>query len=137
MTNINGLRVLIVDDNADTREMMAIFLGAEGARVALAGTGAEALALLERDSHDVLVCDIGLPDIDGCALLRTVRALEDERHGRVPAIALTGYSEPEARDEILTAGYREHLVKPVEPRQLVQTIARVVAGGDCTATNGC
>jgi CheY-like chemotaxis protein len=126
-----------VDDNADTREMMTIFLGAEGLRVASAGSASEALALLERDSLDVLVCDIGLPDIDGCTLLRTVRALPAERGGAIPAIALTGYSEPEVRTEILTAGYHEHLVKPVEPQQLVTAIWRVVADGGSSATNGC
>jgi CheY-like chemotaxis protein len=134
---MNGLRVLIVDDNADTRDLMAIFLGAEGLTVTLAGSAGEALALLDRDALDILVCDIGLPDIDGCALLRTVRDRPAERGGTIPAIALTGYSEPEVRYEILTAGYHEHLVKPVEPQQLVHAIARVVAGGKSNATNGC
>src|SRR5437867_1040738 len=105
---------------------MAVALGVEGARVTLASEASDALAALERELADVLVCDIGLPDIDGCALLRTVRALPPERGGRVPAIALTGYSEPEIRDETLAAGYQMHLVKPVEPQRLAELIASIV-----------
>lgn len=130
MTKLNGLCVLVVDDNADTRELMAVYLGVEGVQVVTAGSAREALAALERATLDVLVCDIGLPDVDGCALLKIVRGLPPERGGGTPAIALTGYSDPEARARIAEAGYQVHAVKPVDPQQLVEMIARL-GGRDC------
>jgi CheY-like chemotaxis protein len=125
LANLDEVRVLIVDDSMDTCEFMAIVLGTDGARVLIAGTATEALATIGREPVDVLVCDIGLPDLDGCALLHRIRALGPER-GAVPAIALTGYSQPESRDRIREAGYAAHLVKPVDADELGQTIARVV-----------
>lgn len=129
MSRLNELRVLVVDDNADTREMMALFLGVEGARVVTAGDANEALSALEAERIDVLVCDIGLPEIDGLALLRTVRARPTERGGLTPAIAVTGYSERDMRDRIMAAGYQMHVVKPVEPSRLVDLIAGIATEG--------
>jgi CheY-like chemotaxis protein len=131
LKRLNGLRVLVVDDSEDTREFMALFLAAEGASVVVAGSAHEALQALASASADVLVCDIGLPDIDGCALLSTVRALPPDRGANVPAVALTGYSEPETRDRILAAGFQIHVLKPVEPGKLIHVIASA-AGRDCS-----
>ncbi len=118
-----------MDDNADTREMMALFLGVEGARVVTAGHAIEALSALETERVDVLVCDIGLPEVDGLALLRTIRELPSEQGGLTPAIAVTGYSERDMRDRIMAAGYQLHVVKPVEPSRLVDLIAGIAADG--------
>jgi CheY-like chemotaxis protein len=130
VNKLNGLRVLVVDDSVDTRELMALVLGTEGVEVITAASAREALAALEGAAVDVLVCDIGLPDVDGCALLEAVRDLPRERGGHTPAIALTGYSDPETRDRIAAAGYQAHAVKPIEPARLAEMIARV-AGRDC------
>jgi CheY-like chemotaxis protein len=126
VAQLTGIRVLVVDDSEDTRELFAFALGLHGATVAGAGSAAEALAALEQSLPSVIVCDIGLPDLDGCTLMRTVRAWPPERGGRLPAVALTGYSNDEMRDRIYAAGYQEHLVKPVDPDRMAEIIARAV-----------
>ena len=135
MRRLRDLRVLVVDDNADTREMISLFLGAEGARVTVAEHAGEALEALEADRVDVIVCDIGLPGVDGLTLLRSIRALPPERGGSTPALALTGYSEQEMRERVVAAGYQKHVVKPVEPSRLVDLIACVAAGGSPGTTS--
>jgi signal transduction histidine kinase/CheY-like chemotaxis protein len=125
VVDLSGVRILVVDDDPDTREMLGRVLTECGADVERAGSSAEALAIIERRSPDLLVSDIGMPDADGYELLRGVRRLERERGGRLPAIALTALARSEDRTRALRAGFLVHIAKPVEPAELVATVASV------------
>ncbi|MDX6696458.1 MAG: hypothetical protein QOF02_4061 [Blastocatellia bacterium] len=122
---LDGLKVLVVDDEADTRELLGIVLGRCGAQVTTAASVFEALALIERVQPDVLVSDIGMPGEDGYELIRRVRALAPEQGGRVPAVALTAYARTEDRLRVLRSGYQMHLPKPVEVTELVAIVANL------------
>jgi PAS domain S-box-containing protein len=119
--------VLVVDDEQDTREAMAIGLGRHGARVATASSASEALSALARERPQVLVADIGMAGEDGYALLHKLRALPAERGGATPAIALTGYANPQDRADALRAGFQMHVSKPVTPAELAAAVASLVA----------
>jgi signal transduction histidine kinase/ActR/RegA family two-component response regulator len=125
VTDLSGLRVLVVDDQPDARELVARVLTDCRAVVFTAGDAVEALALVERERPDVLVSDIGMPELDGYELLKRVRALGAERGGRVPAIALTAFARSEDRTRALRAGFLVHVSKPVEPSELIATVASV------------
>ncbi|HST23157.1 MAG TPA: ATP-binding protein [Blastocatellia bacterium] len=133
---LNGLRVLIVEDQADAREMLQVMLTQFGAEVRVSGSAREALKMLERWLPEILVSDIGMPDEDGYALIQKIRELMPESGGQIPAIALTGYARPEDREQLLSAGYQAHLSKPVELAELVNLIASLggQAGESCYAT---
>jgi signal transduction histidine kinase/ActR/RegA family two-component response regulator len=118
-----GLRVLIVEDEPDTRDLLVMLLELCHAQVRSASSAAEARELIARDAPDVIISDIGMPGGDGYALIRDVRAMSRDRGGRVPAVALTAYARAEDRARALRAGFDEHLPKPVEPRDLVRVIA--------------
>ncbi len=120
---LEGLRILIVDDQPDTLEMLEASLTAWGARVSLAATAGQALKLINESCPHVLVSDLGLPDEDGYDLIRKVRELEPERGGLVPAIALTAYARAEDRKQALEAGFQIHMTKPVESVELAIVIA--------------
>jgi CheY-like chemotaxis protein len=117
--------VLVVDDEEDTRDLLATALGHEGAEVQAVASAPEALRALRERRPDVLVCDIGMPDVDGYALLSQVRALSPEEGGLVPALALTAYARPDDRRRALSAGYQVHLAKPVDPDELISAVARM------------
>ena len=119
---LGGLRVLVVDDDSDTLDMLTLFLRRAGAEVALAPTAAAALETLERFRPDVLVADIGMPDVDGYELVRRLRALPPERGGLTPAVALTAYAGEADRARALRAGFQAHLTKPVEPDALIAAV---------------
>ena len=121
---LDGLRVLLVEDEVDAREALSAIVSQAGATVAEAGTAGEALSRLVAWRPDVLVCDIGLPTEDGYALIRKVRALTPEEGGDVPAVALTAYARASDRAHALAAGFQVHLAKPVEPDQLLRVLAR-------------
>ncbi len=121
-----GVRVLAVDDQADARELVSATLERYGATVITAASAREALALLDAERPHVLIGDIGMPDEDGYALIREVRARPADESGRVPAIALTAYARGEDHDRALDAGYQMHLPKPVDDVQLVRAVASVV-----------
>jgi PAS domain S-box-containing protein len=125
--SLQDVSVLVVDDEEDTREAMAIGLGRHGARVATASSASEALEALARARPQVLVADIGMPGEDGYALLQKVRALPAERGGATPAIALTGYASPRDRGDALRAGFQMHVSKPVTPAELAAAVASLVA----------
>lgn len=116
------LRVLVVDDDLDTRELIAFVLRQCDSVVTLAANAAEAFALLERETFDVLVSDVGMPDEDGLSFIRRVRQLAGPAR-TVPAMALTAYARTEDRAHALRAGFNMHLSKPVEPTELVSVIA--------------
>jgi CheY-like chemotaxis protein len=118
-----GLRVLVVDDETDTRVMLRAMLEKCGSEVMTAASVAEALELFEQWRPDVLVSDIGMPGEDGYALIARVRKLEAGQGGRVPAIALTAYARAEDRVRALKAGFQVHVPKPIEPVELVTVVA--------------
>jgi CheY-like chemotaxis protein len=120
---LEGVRVLLVEDEPDTREFLKTILEGCGAAVTAAGSAAEAFAALERAKPDVLVSDIGMPGENGYELIKRVRALPAERGGRVPAVALTAYAGPKDRRRALLAGFHTHLAKPVEPDELLAVVA--------------
>jgi signal transduction histidine kinase/ActR/RegA family two-component response regulator len=119
---LEGMRVLVVDDDVDTREMMTEALAAAGAAVAGASCADEALAHLQNGGADILVSDIGMPDVDGYMLIRRIRQLQGEA-GRIPAIALTAYARPEDREHAIDAGFQLHLAKPIEIDALLSSLA--------------
>jgi len=120
-----GLRVLIVDDEADARELLVTILQHSGAQAIAAASASEVLNLLEQSNADVLVSDIGMPQVDGYTLMRQIRELEAERGGNIPAVALTAYARESDRIAALEAGFQFHLAKPYDPDELVQVVATV------------
>jgi signal transduction histidine kinase/CheY-like chemotaxis protein len=122
---LDGLRVLVVDDESDTRELLATVLTQLGAVVVTASSGEEALALLARERPDVLLSDIEMPGSDGYTLIRRVRSLPAEQGGRVPAAALTAYARAEDRLSALLAGFQVHMAKPVQPAELAAVLVRL------------
>jgi CheY-like chemotaxis protein len=122
---LNGLRVLVVDDEADARELLTTLLGQYGAEVIAVATASEALETLQRLKPNVLVSDIGMPGEDGYALIRKVRLLDAEQGGQIPAVALTAYARAEDRINALGAGFQQHIPKPVNPEELAAVVANL------------
>ena len=123
--SFEGLRVLVVENEPDSRLLFTLLLEESGAHVTAAGSAGEALALLDTRTVDVIVADIGLPDEDGYAFIRQVRARENGGPHHVPALALTAYARAEDRDRALASGYQMHVAKPVEPDQFIAAVARL------------
>jgi PAS domain S-box-containing protein len=121
--SLSGIRILIVEDEPDTSEFLDRLLRGYGAEVVMARTAAEALSRINDDKVDLVLSDIGLPDVDGYDLMHQIRALPASAGGAVPAIALTAYARTEDRTRAFRAGYQAHLAKPIEPPELVATIA--------------
>ena len=125
-TAINGLRILVVDDDLDARDLLAIALEGHGAAVRTAPSAAEGLKHLEQERFDVLVADIGMPDEDGYSFVRRVRDRErTESLTRLPAIAVTAYAAASDREHAFRAGFDAHLPKPVDPEALVRAVSRI------------
>ena len=122
---LDGLRVLVVDDEPDARDLLDTVLTRQGAAVVGAASADEAFARLTAEPPDVLVSDIGMPGEDGFGLLERVRRLDPQHGGRVPAVALTAYSQEEDRQRALAAGFDVHVPKPVDPARLVTVVADV------------
>jgi PAS domain S-box-containing protein len=133
---LDGLRVLVVDDEPDTCEMLKVLLSRCGAEVVAVTSAAEALTEIERSRFDILVSDIGMPNVDGYELIRRVRGLGPQHGGSIPAIALTAYARPEDRLRALRAGYQTHVAKPVEPSELVVVIASLTSPAATDETSG-
>ncbi|HZG54640.1 MAG TPA: ATP-binding protein, partial [Pyrinomonadaceae bacterium] len=127
---LEGVRVLAVDDEPDTRELLKVGLGQCGALMTVVGSAAEALEAIAVEMPDLLISDIGMPGEDGYELIRRVRQLPPENGGKVPAIALTAYARVEDRMQALRAGYQMHVPKPVELAELVAVAASLVRRGD-------
>ncbi|HEU4534147.1 MAG TPA: ATP-binding protein, partial [Polyangiaceae bacterium] len=125
-----GLRVLAIDDDPDARDLVCAILEGQGARVEAAGSAAEGFEAFVRSPPDLLVSDIGMPGEDGYSLIRRVRALPADQGGRVPAIALTAFTRAVDRARALTAGFRAHVTKPIDPAELTGVIASLVRLGD-------
>ncbi len=125
MPDLSGLRVLVVEDEPDARALIDHVLSDCGASVLAASRATEALATLETEPVDVIVSDIGLPEIDGYVFLRRARSLLQKQERRIPAIALTAFARSEDRTRALHAGFLVHVAKPVEPTELAATVASV------------
>jgi hypothetical protein len=125
VTTLDAIRVLLVEDDEDSRNLLDLMLTKQGADVTSAASSVEALDALARTLPDVVVSDIGMADEDGYEFIRKVRALPAEGGGLTPAIALTGYATRRDRERAFAAGYQLHLAKPVEPAELVAAIARL------------
>ncbi len=124
--DLAGVKVLAVDDNQDARELINIMLEMYGAKVKTAVSGADLLADFDQFNPDVLLCDIGMPDMDGFMLLRQVRSLPSQQSNHTPAIALTAYAQAEDRQRILSSGFQCCLTKPIDSEELMSAIAALV-----------
>ncbi len=126
LPNLKGIRVLVVDDDLDNREFLAILLSQYQAEVTAVASAMEVSSVLRTFKPDILVSDIGMPVIDGYTLLRSIRCLPPEQGGQIPAIALTAYARAEDRSSALASGFQRHLSKPIEAKELVIAIAEIV-----------
>jgi CheY-like chemotaxis protein/anti-sigma regulatory factor (Ser/Thr protein kinase) len=125
LPELDGLRVLIVDDEPDMRALLASALELCRAEPRAVCSAAEALAELESAPPDVLISDIGMAGDDGYALIRKVRALPESAGGRVPALALTAYARDSDREAALRAGFDRHMAKPIDPMDLLAAVAKL------------
>jgi PAS domain S-box-containing protein len=123
---LKGVRVVVVDDEPDARALVKRVLERCGAAVRIAATAEEAIGFIKAEKPDVLVSDIGMPREDGYALIRRVRSLDPSSGGNIPAIALTAYARTEDRIRAVQAGFQTHVVKPVEPVELITMVESLV-----------
>jgi PAS domain S-box-containing protein len=123
MVDLKGLRVLIVDDEADSREFLKRLLVECHVDVHLAGSAKEGLQRVIEIRPDVLISDIGMPEVDGYQFIREIRRLPADEGGRTPAIALTAFARSEDRTRAIIAGYQSHIAKPLEPQELIANLA--------------
>lgn len=136
-TKLNGLRILLVDDEKDVSELLTEILEVCGATVVAVSNADAAIKTLTKAAEcdtafDILISDIGMPEQDGYVLIRRVRALSPNQGGRIPAIAFTAYARAEDRRAILLAGFQAHVAKPAEPAELTAVIASVVGRTNCS-----
>jgi PAS domain S-box-containing protein len=124
--DLTGIRVLAVDDDPDARDLLTVLLAQYGAEVLTVTSAAEVLANLESFQPDVLVSDIGMPEVDGYSLIQQIRTLTPEKGGQIPAIALTAYARVDDQQRAITSGYQRHVTKPLEPEELVQAVVGLV-----------
>ena len=125
--NLAGVRVLVVEDEADTRELLVFMLEPVGMIVKTAASGAEALETITSFSPQLLISDIGMPGMDGYELIRAIRALPPQQGG-IPAVSLSAFSSNSDRQRSLEAGFDEHLTKPTDLERLVSIIAQIIGG---------
>ena len=128
LPNLRGIKILAVDDSTDTRELVSVVLEGCGATVIAASSVHEALDVFAGWKPDVLICDIGMPELDGYAFIKAIRQLPHEKGGNTPAVALTGYVRVEDRARALQAGYQMFVPKPVEATELCSIMANLVSG---------
>lgn len=121
-----GARILVIDDEEDSLELMREILAKCGAAVMAASSAAEALEIVKNEKPSVIISDIGMPDMDGYDFMREVRSLPDTQGGKARAIAVTGFVRPEDRAAAIAAGYQMHFSKPVNPRQLVSAVGELL-----------
>jgi PAS domain S-box-containing protein len=120
--SLDNVNVLVIDDELDARNLLKLLLESAGAVVYLASSAEQGMEHLLTKSVDVLICDIGMPDVDGYSLMRRIRALDDGQKSEVAAVALTAYARLEDRTEAMRAGFQNHLPKPVEPAELLAVV---------------
>jgi PAS domain S-box-containing protein len=127
--DLQGIRILVVDDEDNTREFLAFLLELHGANAIATATADEAIATLTQFKPDILLSDIGMPDVDGYMLMQQIRALSPEEGGTIPAIALTAYAGEINYQQAMAAGFQRHLAKPIEPDTLIQAISEALNMG--------
>jgi PAS domain S-box-containing protein len=127
---LDGLHVLLVEDDDDSRKLLGTMLKRYGAKVTSTKSAKEALRVFDGDLPDVLISDIGMPDEDGYELIRKLRSAPPDKGGLIPAIALTGYASRKDRERALSAGYQQHIAKPIEQGDVIAAIAALVGRGD-------
>ena len=126
LPSLAGVRALVVDDQQDARILICRLIEEHGGRCSLADGGAEALRLLGEEDLNILISDIGMPDLDGYELIRRIRTMHASAARNIPAIALTAYARADDRQRALLAGFQMHVSKPVEPRELIAGIASLL-----------
>ncbi|MCT7982253.1 PAS domain-containing protein [Laspinema sp. A4] len=124
-SELAGLKILVVDDEFDTREFLITALEQYGAEVFAAASTAEAIALIQKMQPQILLSDIGMPGEDGYSLIRQIRTLPPEQGGKIPAAALTAYTRTEDRILALAAGFQMHIPKPIDPRHLIEVVGQL------------
>jgi PAS domain S-box-containing protein len=128
--SLEGLNILIVDDEVDALDLITVELAQHGANVTGLTNAEEALQALEQKQFDLLVSDLGMPKVDGYELIRRVRKLEEGREKRIPAVALSAYARVQDRMQAILAGFSTHVAKPIEPNELVTVVASLVGRMD-------
>src|SRR5688572_19603015 len=128
VVRLDGLHVLLVEDDDDSRKLLGTMLKRYGARVTSTKSAAEALEVFSHEVPDVMISDIGMPEEDGYELIRKLRELPVDKGGTTPAIALTGYASRKDREHALAAGYHKHMAKPIEQAEIIAAIASLVGG---------
>jgi len=128
--DLNGVKLLVVDDDASAREYFTFLLELHGASVTAVASAGEGFTALIQSKPDVLLSDIGMPDVDGYMFIQQVRSLPPEQGGQIPAIALTAYAGEINYQQALSAGFQRHVSKPVEPAKLVEVIANLIGGSE-------
>lgn len=121
--SLEGLRILVVDDETDALDLIGVELAQHGAKVTGVGNAADALTALEKSQFDLLISDIGMPNTDGYDLIRQVRKQEEGKSRKIPAVALTAYARIQDRMQAIMAGFSTHIAKPVEVNELVTVVA--------------
>jgi CheY-like chemotaxis protein len=119
---LEGLHVLLVEDNRDARELLCFVLEREGARVECVESAATALEAIASEPPDVLLSDVSMPGMSGYALMRRIRQLPPEAGGQVPAAAISAHASASSREQSLEAGFQAHVTKPLDPETLVTTV---------------
>jgi CheY-like chemotaxis protein len=129
LSTLAGIRVVVVDDEQDARDLVTAVLEQAGAIVTSVGSAEEAMHAIAERPPSLLVSDIGMPGEDGYALIARVRALPAESGGRLPAVAVTAFTRDDDRARALRAGYTAHVAKPIDPAALVTLVSNVTSGG--------
>ncbi|MBG1241474.1 PAS domain S-box protein [Nostoc sp. NZL] len=138
LPDLNGVKVLLVDDERDTRDLIAFILEQSGAVVIQAASAIEALQAMPQFQPNLLLSDIGMPELDGYMLMRQIRAMPPEMGGTIPAIALTAYAAEADYQQAIAAGFGQHITKPVEPAKLLRAIANLIYTSNLqTSTTRC
>ena len=125
-SNLDGIGILLVEDNADTRDLIAFVLEQSGAKTIAVASARKALETLNHFQPDILLSDIGMPEMDGYRLMRQIRALPPERGGNIKAIALTAFAAEIDYQQAMSAGFQEHISKPIMPDKLIMTISSLL-----------
>ncbi|HEY9697932.1 MAG TPA: PAS domain S-box protein [Trichocoleus sp.] len=123
---LQGIHILIVDDEPDMRDYVSTVLEQAGAEITLVGSAAQAVAAVMRHIPDLIISDIGMPQVDGYMLLQQIRQLPPDQGGQIPAIALTAYASAADARKAIAAGFQRHMAKPTEPQNLIQTIVQLL-----------
>jgi len=130
-----GLKVLVIDDELDARELIRRILAQQEASVITAARAADGLELLKTEKPDIVISDISMPEKNGYQFIAEVRNLSAENGGTIPAIALTAFAHPDDRTKMMSAGYQKHLSKPVDSVALITAIDNLVGSKKPTHTS--